>query len=294
MKLRLAGSVGSGKTNNKKDVKLVQALLNVHLRRECSMELEVSGKCGDDTIVAITELQQYVLKMTKPDGWVGPSGGTFRKLRAILKTALQIPRSVIKPDKGLITFNAEGKEGGFYHSRALHTPGPWSGVTLGRGYDMRDKSAGKIIRELTQVGVSARNAQKVSKGHGLRGERARQFVIDKDLLDFSVTPLQQKKLFLISYEDMVSDVKRISRGTKNVGDYGAVDWGKLNGGIKDIVFDLRYRGDYTIAARVIIQKNVACNDLKAFKKAMKNRAFWVDKQGVPEVRFNERIAWLNK
>jgi len=66
--------------------------------------------------------------------------------------------------------------------------------------------------------------------------------------------LQQKKLFLISYEDMVLGVKRISRGTKNV----------------------------------------ACNDLKAFKKAMKNRAFWVDKQGVPEVRFNERIAWLNK
>ncbi|VAW61591.1 hypothetical protein MNBD_GAMMA11-744 [hydrothermal vent metagenome] len=81
------------------------------------------------------------------------------------------------------------------------------------------------------MGVSVINAQKISKGYGLRGERARQFVIDNDLLDFSVTPLQQKKLFLISYEDMVLGVKRISRGTKNVGDYGAVDWGKLNGRI---------------------------------------------------------------
>jgi len=84
MKLRLAGSVGSGKANHKKDVKLVQALLNVNLRRECSMELEISGKCDNDTSVAISEFQQYVLKMSGPDGWVGPSGGTFRKLRAIL------------------------------------------------------------------------------------------------------------------------------------------------------------------------------------------------------------------
>ncbi|VAW65666.1 hypothetical protein MNBD_GAMMA11-1867 [hydrothermal vent metagenome] len=131
MKLRLAGSVGSGKTNHKKNIKFVQALLNVNLRREYGIELNVSGKCDDDTIAAISDFQQYVVKMAKPDGWVGANGGSFKKLRAILKTVLNIPSGVIKPAKGIVTFNAEGKEGGFYHSRALHAPGPWSGVTLG-------------------------------------------------------------------------------------------------------------------------------------------------------------------
>ncbi|VAW65667.1 hypothetical protein MNBD_GAMMA11-1868 [hydrothermal vent metagenome] len=159
---------------------------------------------------------------------------------------------------------------------------------------MKKKSAGKIIRELSRLGVSVMNAQKISKGHGLKGERARQFIIDNDLLDFSITPLQQKELFLISYAEMISSVKRISRKKINVRNYGAVDWSKLDGRIKDIVFDLRYRGDYTDDSRKLIQKHIARNDLKAFKKAMKDRAFWRSKQDVPEVRFNEHIAWLNK
>jgi len=104
MKLRLAGSAGSGKTNHKKDVKIVQALLNVHSRQECRLELKVDGDCGDNTNTMIYEFQQYYLKMPKPDGWVGPNGGTFRELRAILKTVLKIPSAVIKPCKGIVTF----------------------------------------------------------------------------------------------------------------------------------------------------------------------------------------------
>jgi len=199
-----------------------------------------------------------------------------------------MPRAVIKPDKGLVTFNAEGHEGGFFHSRALHASGSGSGLTLGRGYDMKEKSASKIIKELIQVGVSMRNARKISKGHGLQGGRARQFIIDNDLLDFHITSLQQKELFLISYEEMINSVKRISRKNVNVRNYASVDWDKLDSRIKDIVFDLRYRGDYTGASREIIQKNISCNSLKAFKDVMKDRAFWVGKPGVPETR------WLNK
>jgi len=294
MKLRLTGTIGSGKTNHKIDVKLVQALLNVNLRQEYGIELNISGKCDDDTIAAISDFQQYVVKMAKPDGWVGLNGGTFRELRAILKTALNIPSGVIKPAKGLVTFNAEGKEGGLHHSRSLHAAGSGSGVTLGRSYDVKEKSVGKIIRELSRVGVSVINAQKISKGHGLKGERARQFIVDNDLLDFSITPLQQKELFLISYAEIFADAKRVSRDAINVKKYGVVDWGKLDKRIKNIVVDVRYRGDYIPASRKVIQQSIVDNDFKAFKKSMKKKTFWVGTLGVPEVRFNERVAFLNK
>ncbi|MEX0729512.1 MAG: hypothetical protein WED00_03675 [Aquisalimonadaceae bacterium] len=41
------------------------------------------------------------------------------------------------PQKGLLTFEAEGTEGGRFHSRHLHVPSGMSGLTLGRGYDFR-------------------------------------------------------------------------------------------------------------------------------------------------------------
>ena len=41
-----------------------------------------------------------------------------------------------EPKEGKVTFNSEGTEGGFFHSRKLHVPTASSGLTLGRGYDM--------------------------------------------------------------------------------------------------------------------------------------------------------------
>ena len=44
MKPRLLSSVGKGANNSAHDVKLVQALLNVYLRREANKTLPISGK----------------------------------------------------------------------------------------------------------------------------------------------------------------------------------------------------------------------------------------------------------
>ncbi len=41
--------------------------------------------------------------------------------------------SVLLPNLGRLTFEAEGNEKGPYHSRILHVPSPFSGPTLGRG-----------------------------------------------------------------------------------------------------------------------------------------------------------------
>ena len=43
---------------------------------------------------------------------------------------------------GQITFDAEGQEQrGKYFSRSPHVPGPASGITIGRGYDLGSRSA---------------------------------------------------------------------------------------------------------------------------------------------------------
>jgi hypothetical protein len=44
-----------------------------------------------------------------------------------------------KVAKGQATYNSEGNEGGKYHSRKAHHPTAASGVTIGRGYDLKEK-----------------------------------------------------------------------------------------------------------------------------------------------------------
>jgi hypothetical protein len=41
------------------------------------------------------------------------------------------------PARGRLTFDAEGQEGGPWHSRHFHVPDATSGLIIGRGYDSR-------------------------------------------------------------------------------------------------------------------------------------------------------------
>jgi len=41
------------------------------------------------------------------------------------------------PARGRLTFDAEGQEGGPWHSRHFHVPGATSGLIIGRSYDLR-------------------------------------------------------------------------------------------------------------------------------------------------------------
>jgi hypothetical protein len=53
-----------------------------------------------------------------------------------------MPSNFLKPTRGLITFEAEGVENQSspYHSRYFHVPTPSSGLTIGRGYDMKERT----------------------------------------------------------------------------------------------------------------------------------------------------------
>ena len=78
----------------------------------------------------------------------------------------------LQPKTGKLTFDAEGSEGGQFHSRKLHVPSMVSGLTIGRGYDMKKKSPAKIIQDLTAAGIDKKDAAILSKASGLSGQSA--------------------------------------------------------------------------------------------------------------------------
>jgi hypothetical protein len=72
--------------------------------------------------------------------------------------------------------------------------------------------------------------------------------------------------------------------------YGKTDWNALNSAIKNIVIDLKFRGDYTGVARKNIQKCIAENDLVVFKGQLKDKTKW---SNVPQDRFDRRNKYLS-
>jgi len=61
--------------------------------------------------------------------------------------------------------------------------------------------------------------------------------------------------------------------------------------IKEVIIDLRYRGDYRPQVRGIIQKMAYDGDIESFGKAISNRSFWIK---VPNDRFNRRVEYYKK
>ncbi|MGL1190363.1 hypothetical protein ACSTLL_00755 [Vibrio parahaemolyticus] len=73
----IESSVGAGGVNKKKDVKIVQILLNSQAKAE---KLITDGLCGSKTIGEIFSYQRTIMPGWKPDGRVDPNGRTFREL----------------------------------------------------------------------------------------------------------------------------------------------------------------------------------------------------------------------
>jgi hypothetical protein len=196
---------------------------------------------------------------------------------------------VLKPKRGIVTFESEGVEspGGKFHSRVLQVPGESSGVTIGRGYDMKLKSRAKIEKDLIEAGVPKSDAQAMAKAAGLFGPTARPF---RDAHKaFQISQEVQLKLFEISYAEEEKEVKRISDGKLCRDRFGTVDFDKVKPAILDIFVDMKFRGDYTPVTRKFTQKHLVGNDLKGLAATMASKANWA---GVPADRFKRRNDFL--
>ncbi len=189
------------------------------------------------------------------------------------------------PDHGLLTWGAEGTEGGRFHSRVLQFPPGASGLTLGRGYDFKERSAGDIEADLVAAGVDAENAKTLGKATGLTGAARQKFVKDNKLEKFEITEEAQLALFEKVYAEQKAEVVRICDKADTQEAYGIVDFTTLDGAIFDIFIDLKFRGDYTGPARKKIQGFAATNDLEGLSAAIGDAKNWPD---VPDDRFKRR------
>src|SRR5947209_4578175 len=83
--------------------------------------------------------------------------------------------------RGQLTFDAEGQEGGRYHSRKVHQPTGASGVTIGRGYDMKLRTPEQVTADLKTAGLDQKVAEQYAKGAGLTGKEAGDFIAKSKL-----------------------------------------------------------------------------------------------------------------
>ncbi len=193
--------------------------------------------------------------------------------------------NIEKPERGILTFNSEGQDGGPFDSRVFHVPSSRSGLTIGRGYDMKMRSKSEIRDDLTAAGVAPAMSALISHASGIEGPRAEEFIEENHLEDFKIEYGQQLKLFEIEYARKEADTKRLATKADVTNVYGATDWDALDATIKEVLIDLRFRGDYTPTTRRFIQKCVANNDLRAFAQEIGERDNW---PGVPNERFKAR------
>jgi hypothetical protein len=229
------------------------------------------------------------IELVLPDSWQGSAPSEASPESAEQGASGGEEEGLLTVERGQLTFDAEGQEGGAYHSRTAHWPGGGSGVTIGRGYDMRERSWSEVYQALVGAGVPDRDAMALADGAGLRGTEARDFIAEHDLPE--IDQAAQKALFDETYAWYVADVMRISRLSGVVGAYGEVDFETLDPALLDLAVDLRYRGDYTRVTRQVVQPLLVANDVEGMARAMSNRGLWL---GVPEDRFLRRKRWMEE
>jgi len=210
-------------------------------------------------------------------------------------TGSAISDSEFRVPAGQLTFDAEGLEArGPFFSRKPHVPSSSSGVTIGRGYDMKSRRPSGIVTDLSGAGIEDRIAHKFAEAAGLEGNAAKQFIRRSDVAQIEITPHQQKALFKVTYAEHVADVRRICDKNDVVTKYGPTDWDQLHPAIKDMLVDLRYRGDYTGTTRNRVQPLVVANDLFGLQQTMADKSYWMQNRGVPRDRFERRADYMAK
>jgi hypothetical protein len=205
------------------------------------------------------------------------------------------PDPPFRVPRGQLTFDAEGLErpGHPGHSRQLHWPGGASGPTIGRGYDLKERTSEQVIEDLKAAGVDPEVARQYAAGAGKgpNGNQAETFVKENRDQIPEITAAQQQKLFERVYARYEAEVRAICERDDVVAAYGRVDWDKLRPAIRDILVDLNYRGDYTRRARELVQKLTVANDLPGLTRMMADRDAWPK---VPCDRFYRRIHSLRR
>jgi hypothetical protein len=102
----------------------------------------------------------------------------------------------------------------------------------------------------------------------------------------------QRALFeKITTPETIADIKRIFSKPDVQATYGSARWEDLSEYAKEVVFDLRYRGDYTPTTRKEIQPLLVRGDDEGLRALIGDTAYW-SKRNVPAERVRARMNIL--
>ena len=159
---------------------------------------------------------------------------------------------------------------------------------------MGRRSRTEIVSDLSASGVSSAKARMFALTNGRKGKQAKDLIKETRLDSLEITPREQKALFLLTYRELEGDVMRICRKVDVVEKYGALEWDGLDPVIRDVLVDLRYRGDYTGATREKVQPVAVKNSQYAFARVLSDEDYWVRQRGVPRDRFRRRRRYVQQ
>lgn len=168
---------------------------------------------------------------------------------------------------GYFTFHKEGTD---TTSSVLHHPSRYSGVTIGRGYDLKERNVPEIYTDLTACGMSREDANIVKTGYHKSGSQADKFVKEYKNKIAVFSRANQVRLFQRILPKYIATVQRVygrvssvvnEKDLEFVGKEGSkVSWVKtpfedINNLIIDVAIDLNFQGLYYKHTAAVISKN---------------------------------------
>ncbi|MBW7981740.1 pesticin C-terminus-like muramidase [Enterobacillus tribolii] len=179
--------------------------------------------------------------------------------------------------RGQMTFDAEGTNvrGSRNYSRVVHWPGnELSGVTIGRGYDLGNRTQEQAYSDLRRVGISESQARAISLGVDRKGTRAREFVNNNRSTIGEITAQQEVMLFNMIYPNYENRARRnYNRYTRSLAN--RTEWEQLHPAIRDVVVDMVYQGFAGESAMSV----ASGNDIDEFIQYIRNKPAYMEYEG---------------
>jgi hypothetical protein len=152
----------------------------------------------------------------------------------------------------------------------------------------------QVVSELRNAGMSLKDATFFGDAAGLRGDRAARFVKSRMVESPVLSISEQRKLFEgVTTPETIADIRRILSKPDVQATYGSVSWENLTPYAQEVLFDLRYRGDYTPTTRRVLQPLVVSGNDEGLRAVMSDTGYWA-KLGVPADRVRARANILSE
>jgi hypothetical protein len=166
---------------------------------------------------------------------------------------------------GQNTFDAEGQEGGPYHSRTPHVPSESSGVTLGRGFDMKSRTGQQIYDQLIAAGISDKVASIYRTAAQKQGSNAREWAKQNKQAAGEISLEQQHSLFMQEYgrqtRGLVDYLTRTELAKQANAEWTSpIEFSNMDSKILELLVDMWYLGDLRGSWGGELRTHVIAND----------------------------------